>query len=77
MSAKIVCDKCGSDKIVHSLVNEEPPITMSEYADRQRSGLTSLVYRPQKMRISCRTCGHFIEYTSGESMTFRYAEATV
>ena len=67
MSSKIVCDKCGSDQIVHSLVNTDPQVTMSEYVAQRKSGLTTLVYRPQHMKIECTECGHSIEYTTGSS----------
>lgn len=64
MRVRIVCDKCGSDKLVDERVEpKEVVLTMGEWINRRRSvkGFVELP-RDNRRRIMCRECGHFVVY---------------
>lgn len=58
----ITCDECGSTNVKEENITKPEVMTMKEAAAKRGSGVMSLVYRPQRYRLSCKDCGYSVEY---------------
>ena len=63
---KLYCDKCKSENVENRLNEELPPepvMSMEDYAKGAREPIcVNAVMVYHKMKITCKDCGHSIEY---------------